>query len=107
MSKFSDFVDGLKDQAGVLAKDELKALLRDAEADGSEFVKRQAGHLETWTGMLADGQLTPEGFKKLVKRMEVLGDIEKLGLTVKAKASAQRLAEGIEELVVSALFRLI
>jgi hypothetical protein len=107
MSKFTDFIDGLKDQAGVLAKDELKALLRDAKADGSDFVKRQAQHLETWAVMLAEGQLTSEGFKKLVKRMEVLGELEKLGLTVKAKASAQRLAKGIEDLVVSALFSLI
>lgn len=107
MSKFTDFIDGLKDQAGVLAKDELKNLIRDAKADGSDFVKRQAQNVETWTVMLADGQLTPEGFKKLVKRMEVLGEIEKLGLTVKAKAAAQRLATGIEELVIDALFSLI
>ena len=91
----------------MLAKDELKALLRDAKADGSDFVRRQAQNLETWTVMLAEGQLTAAGYKKLVKRMEVLGELEALGLAVKAKASAQRLAKGVEDLVISALFSLI
>ena len=107
MSKFSDFVDGLKDQAGVLAKDELKRLVVESKADASEFVSRQAENLETWTVMLADGQLTPAGFRKLVKRMEVLGDLQALKLKVQAKAAAQRLRDGIEDLVIEALFKLI
>ena len=107
MSKFSDFVDDLKDQAGLLAKDELKRLVSEGKADASEFVSRQAENLETWTVMLADGQLTPAGFRKLVKRMEVLGDLQALKLKVQAKASAQRLRDGIEDLVIEALFKLI
>jgi len=107
MSRFTDFVDSLKDPAGVLVKDELKKLVRDGKADLSDFVRRQAGQLETLTVMLAQGELTPEGYRKLVRRMEVLGELEALKLTVAAKASAQRLAAGIEEIVVGALFRLI
>jgi hypothetical protein len=107
MSKFTDFVDGIKDSAGVLAKDELKQLVRDGKADGSEFVKRQAANLESWTVMLADGDLTPAGYQKLVKKMEVLGNLEALKLKVQTKAAAQRLANGIEDLVINALFQLI
>jgi hypothetical protein len=107
MSRFSDFVDDLEDQAGILAKDELKRLVVEGKADASDFVRRQAENLETWTVMLADGQLTPAGFRKLVKRMEVLGNLQGLKLKVQAKASAQRLRDGIEDLVIDALFQLI
>ena len=107
MSKFTDFIDGLKDQAGDLAKDELKALVKDAKEDVSDFVRLQAENLERWTGMLADGDLTPKGFKKLVRNMEVMTQLQVIKLKVKAKASAQRLAAGIQKLVIDGLFLLI
>jgi hypothetical protein len=51
--------------------------------------------------------LTVKGYKKLVKKMEVLTQLEVIKLSVSAKASAQRLAEGIQNLVVDSLFALI
>ena len=107
MSKFTDFIDGLKDAAGALAKDELKDLIADAKKDQSDFVRLQAENLERWTVMLADGELTPTGYKLLVKKMEVLTQLDVIKLKVAAKARAQRLAEGIEDLVVKGVFALI
>ena len=107
MSKFTDFIDGVKDGTGSLAKDELKALIATAKQDSSDFVRLQAENLERWTVMLAEGDLTPAGYKKLVRKMEVLTQLEVIKLKVAAKASAQRLAQGIEELVVKGLFALI
>ncbi len=107
MSKFTDFIDGLKDEAGKLAKAELKKLVKDAKKDASDFVRLQATNLENWTVMLADGDLSHRGYKKLVKRMEVMTQLEVIKLKVRALASAQRLAAGIKDLVVNALFKLI
>lgn len=107
MSRFTKFIDGLADAAGKLAKGELKALIARAKKDESDFVRLQAENLERWTVMLADGDLTPEGYKLLVRKMEVLTQLEVIKLKVAAKASAQRLAEGIEELVIKGLFKLI
>jgi hypothetical protein len=107
MSKFTDFIDGLVDESKVLAKAELKKLVSDAKKDKSDFVRLQAENLERWTVMLADGDLTIKGYKKLVKKMEVLTQLEVIKLKVAAKASAQRLAEGIQRLVLEALFALI
>ncbi len=107
MSKFTDFIDSIKDQAGTLAKDELKNLVSMAKKDESDFVRLQAENLERWTLMLADEELTPEGFKRLVQRMEVLNEIQNIKLKVQAKASAQRLADGITNLVVNQLFKLV
>ncbi|MDO8264030.1 MAG: hypothetical protein Q8J90_04780 [Gallionella sp.] len=107
MSKFTDFIDSLVDESKKLAKDELKALVASAKKDKSDFVRLQAENLERWTVMLADKDITPAGYKLLVKKMEVLTQLEVIKLKVEAKASAQRLATGIQDLVIKALFALI
>lgn len=107
MSKFTDFIDTIKDQAEILAKDELKNLVTTAKKDTSDFVRLQAENLERWMVMLAEKDLTPDGFKKLVKKMEVLSQLENIRLETAAKVSAQRLAQGISDLVVNQLFKLI
>ena len=107
MSKFTDFIDSIVDESGKLAKNELKQLIASAKKDKSDFVRLQAANFERWTIMLAGGDLTPKGYKLLVKKMEVLTQLEVIKLKVRAKASAQRLANGIQELVVKSLFALI
>ena len=107
MSKFTDFIDGLADESKTLAKAELKQLVATAKKDESDFVRLQAETLERWTVMLADGELTPKGYKLLVGKMEVLTQLEVIKLKVAAKASAQRLAEGIREMVVKGVFAVI
>jgi hypothetical protein len=107
MSKFTDFIDGIVDESKTLAKDELKQLIASAKKDESDFVRLQAENLERWTVMLADEELTAKGYQLLVKKMEVLTQLEVIKLKVKAKASAQRLASGIQEMVVKSLFALI
>ena len=72
MSKFTDFIDSIQDVAGTLAKKELKDLIKTAKKDESDFVRCQAQNLERWTVMLTDGDLTVKGYKRLVKKMEVL-----------------------------------
>ena len=107
MSKFTVFVDDLVDEGRKLAKDELKKLISDAKKDKSVFVRLQAENLERWTVLLADKDLTPTGYKKLVKKMEVLTQLEVIKLKVKTKARAQQLADGIKSLVIDGLFKLI
>ncbi|MCE9687443.1 hypothetical protein LZP73_14735 [Shewanella sp. AS16] len=107
MSKFTDFIDGIVDEGKILAKGELKKLVADAKKEKSDFTRLQAENLERWTVMLAEGDLTSKGYKKLVRKMEVLTQLEVIKLKVSAKASAQRLAEGIQSLIINSLFALI
>ena len=107
MSKFTDYIDGFADKTGTLAKEELKALIISAKKDESEFVRLQAENIERWTVMLAAGELTPAGFKKLVSKMDVLTKLETIKLEVAAKASAQRLADGIQKHVIDGLCKLL
>jgi hypothetical protein len=107
MSKFTDYIDGFKDETSTLAKDELKELISSAKKDESEFVRLQAVNVEHWTVMLAAGELTPKGFKRLVSKMEVLTELETIKLDVAARASAQRLADGIQKYVIDGLCKLL
>lgn len=107
MTTFAEFIDGVVDHGKPLAKDELKQLIAEAKQDKSDFVRLQAENLERWTLMLAAGDLTAKGYKMLVSKMEVLSQLEVIKLKVRAKASAQRLAEGIQRLVIDGLFTLI
>jgi len=107
MSKFTDYIDGLQDKAGRLAKEELKALISSAKKDESEFIRLQAANVEHWTEQLATGEITPAGFKKLVSKMDVLSKLETIKLEVAAKASAQRLADGIRKYVIDGLCNLL
>ncbi len=56
MSKFTDYIYGLQDKAGTLAKEELKTLISSAKKDESEFVRLQAANVECWTEQLATGE---------------------------------------------------
>jgi hypothetical protein len=107
MSKFTDYIDGFKDETSTLAKDELKELISSAKNDKSEFVRLQAVNVEHWTVMLAAGQLTPAGFKRLVTNMDILTELETIKLDAAAKASAQRLADGIQKYVIDGLCKLL
>ena len=70
MSKFTDYIDGFADKTGTLAKEELKELIIAAKKNESEFVRLQAENVERWTVMLAAGELTPKGYKKLVSKLD-------------------------------------
>jgi len=107
MSKFTDFIDGIVDESGKLAKNELKTLISSSKKDQSDFVRLQAENFERWSIMLSEGDLTVKGYKKLIKKMEVLTQLEVIKLSVAAKASAQRLSSGIQSMVIKSLFALI
>jgi predicted HAD superfamily Cof-like phosphohydrolase len=107
MSKFTDFIDSIVDKNSSLVKEELKELILSAKKDESEFVRLQAVNVEHWTVMLAAGQLTPAGYKRLVTNMDVLAELETIKLDVAAKASAQRLAGGIQKYVIDGLCKLL
>jgi hypothetical protein len=107
MSKFTDYIDGFADKTSTLAKEELKELIFSAKKDKSEFVRLLAVNVEHWTGMLAAGELSPKGYERLVSNMDVLTELENINLDVAAKASAQRLADGIQKYIIDGLCKLL
>lgn len=101
------FIDNLKDDSGKLAKDELKKLIMLAKSDSQAFIKKQGEKLERYLNQLASGEITKEQFKGYVEDIRDLTEMEKLKMSVAAKASAQRLADGIASLVIDGLLALV
>lgn len=101
------FIDGLKDEAASLAKEELKGLITNAVQDGNEFIRKQAAKAERYLNQLATGEITKEQFEGYMKDIESLTRMQALKLTVEAKARAQRLADGIQNLILDKMMKLL
>jgi len=107
MPDWKDFVIGLKDDAGSLAKNELIGLVKSSNVDADEFVRKQAQKLERYLNQLAAGEITKEDFVHNMKNLQRLNEMQALKLSVAAKASAQRLTLGIQNLILDKLLNLI
>ena len=105
--KWESFIDSLKDETGLLAKTELKALISGAKTDSDEFIKKQGIKLERYLNQLASGKITEEQFQGYMEDIRDLTEMQSLKMRVSAKASAQRLVTGIEDLIINGLMRLL
>jgi hypothetical protein len=101
------FVNDLKDEAGALAKSELVGLITSSKADADDFIRKQAIKTERYLNQLAAGEITKEDFVQNMKNIQRLNEMQALKLSVAAKASAQRLTQGIQNLILDNLFKLI
>jgi len=105
--KWEDFINGIVDDAGVLAKAELINLIKGAKNDSEEFIKRQAEKTERYISQLAEGKIDTVKFTKNMTDIRDLTEMQALKLSVAAKARAQRLAAGISDLIIKGLVSLI
>jgi len=105
--KGEDFIDNLKDSAGKLAKDELKTLIKTAKNDSEDFIRRQGEKMEMYLIQLAEGEITKEQFEGYVLDIKDLTEMKALQMSVAAKVRAQSLAQGITNLVIDGLLKLI
>ena len=104
---WEDFINGLKDNSGKLAKDELKSLITWAASEDVDFIREQGEDLERYLTQLANGQITKQQFDGYVRDMRRLARMEALQGSVAAKAAAQRLADGIQSLIIDGLIALV
>ena len=107
MSLWEDFIDNLRDDAGKLAKDEFKDLVKSAKGDANEFIRRQGEKLELYLTQLAEGKITKEQFEGYVCDIKDLTEMHALKMSVAAKVRAQRLVSGITDLIIDGLLDLI
>ncbi len=106
-SIWEDFIDNIKDETGKLAKDELKDLVKNAKDDSTEFIKEQGEKLERYITQLAKSEINKGQFEGYVLDLADLTEMEANKRTVAAKASAQRLVEGVKNIIIDNLLSLI
>jgi len=105
--KWDEFLINLADEAGTLAKTELIDLVKTSIADGDEFISKQGTKMRRYLQQLADGKITKSEFELYMEDLKNLLELEALRLAVAAKARAQRIADGIQSLVLDSLLKLI
>lgn len=101
------FIDGLKDEAGKLAKNELKAFVSEAKNDSEEFIKRQGHKLDLYLGQLASGNISRDQFEGYIIDIRDLAEMQAMKMSIAGRARAQRLAEGITKLIFNGLLSLL
>jgi len=97
----------LKGEAAELLKGELGKWLTEVKAETDSFVRRQAEKTELYLNQLAAGQITKQQAQSYLVDIKDLTTLQELKMSVAAKASAQRLVKGIEDLILDRLFALL
>ena len=101
------FVNNLKDEAGSLIKAELVGLISTTKTDAEDFVRKQAEKTERYLNQLALGEITKDDFVLNMKNIQRLNQMQALKLSVAGKASAQKLTDGIQSLILDKLIKLV
>lgn len=107
MAGISEFIDTLVKDGTTFAKDELKALLKEAKDDGRLFIKHMGELTEEFIKLRALNQINNSEFKELMEDVVDLNKMQFQKLSVAAKARAQKIANGLTDLVINSLIALI
>lgn len=105
--KWIAFLDSLKDNAGILAKDAVKDTILLAKNDNESFIKRQGEKLELYTNQLATGEVTKAQYEGYLRDLMALTEMQALKMEVAAKARAQKFANDTKDLFLNKLLSLI
>ena len=105
--KWDDFIRGIVDDAGTLAKNELIDLVNNTTTDGEAFIQKQGQKMKRYIQQLADGEITKDDFQGYMVDLQGLMRMEELKISVAAKARAQRIADGIQSMIIDRLLALI
>ncbi len=107
MAGVSEFLDTLLDESVDFARDELKVLIKEAKDDNRVFIKHIGDLTEEFIKLRALGSLTNDEFKELMDDVVDLNKMQFHKLSVQAKARAERISNGIRDLVLNSLLSLI
>ena len=106
-SDWEKFLDDLKVEGIGALKIELLSLLVETKADSEEFIRDQAQKVEQYLDQLAKGEITKEQFCGYMQDIKDLIELQSLKMAVAAKTRAQKLATGIQSMILDQLFRLL
>lgn len=67
MSKFDEFLDAVRSGSGEIAKKAVQDAIDAGKSDVETFLQQSKDRLEKWTKQLANGEITREEFRFLVK----------------------------------------
>ncbi len=101
------FIRGLRDDLGILAKEELIDFINETKTDSNAFIRRQGEKLELYFTQLATKKITRKQFKGYILDIRDLTKMQARKMRVRAKARAQRLVKNIQTLILNTLLDLL
>ena len=107
MANLEDFINGLKDAAQSLPKQEVIDWVRGAKNEADEFVRKVGLKLERYLEQLADKEITPSQFEQYILDLRMQAELDALKQSVEAKVRAQALVAKLEDLVLKRLVALL
>lgn len=105
--RIDEFVDGIKNGSFALVRGELKGFLGGFEDRTDEFSQKQKGKIEKYLLQLALGQITKQQCQDAMVDIQDLAIMEVRLEKVTTKAAAQRIQEGVTNLVINGLIKAI
>ena len=107
MPDLNELLNGLIKDSASFAKEELVNFISEAKNDNVDFVKRVGELTEKNIKRLAEGKITPDEFKELMEDLLDLNKMQFHKLSSDAKVRAQKIVNGISDLVLNKLISLI
>lgn len=107
MATISEFLDTLLDESADFARDQLKELLDEAKSDNRLFIRHMGEMTEEFIKLRALGQLTNDELKELMEDVVDLNKMQYRKLSVQAKVRADKISNGLKDLVMDSLLSLI
>ncbi len=107
MSSLSEFLEALIDEGKEFAKDELKDLVKEAKTDNRTFIRHMGELTEEFIKLRALNKITNSEFKELMSDVVDLNKMQFHKLSVQAKTRAEKIANGLVDLVVDKLIAII
>jgi exopolyphosphatase/pppGpp-phosphohydrolase len=107
MSDIGDFLDVLVDDAADFAKDELENLVKEAKSDSKVFIKHIGELTEEFVKMRALEQINNDELKELMEDLLDLNKMQYHKLAASAKVRAERIVNGISNMVIDGLLAMI
>ena len=101
------FLATLKSSGTDLIKTQISSMLLEMGQDTTEFGKANAKKIEGYLVQLASGEITKEQFRSLMEDVRDLAEMEARKNLVETKASAQRIAKGVTDVILNGLLKLM
>lgn len=107
MSALEDFLNTVGKGASGLAKEEILNFFNWAADDGNEFTKKQKVKLNRYILELATGEITAKQFQSNIDDIKTLIEMQILKMQIGEKAVAQRIVDGIQNLIIDNLLKFL
>lgn len=107
MADWDEFRKTLKTEVLAFAESRWKTYENAAVADGKAFIEKAESDLESWTTMLAKGDLNQDEFEWLMAGKKDLADLVALKQQGLSKAALDKFVNGLIDTIVATAFKTV